>query len=122
MINKDGSIRSHSFGIDPKTGAIKTRSRQTVALRNRTAKVTTSTAPWDKSEEAEFTAAWDKYKHQFNPFIACPECEGSDYVVLVEHEKYELMSSGIYEPVGVWKDCDNCNGLGEIQADENMEN
>jgi len=105
-----------------KDGSIRVRNRQTASVKSRTAKVTTSTAPWDKSEEAEFTAAWDKYKQQFNPFIACPECEGSDYVGRVEQEKYELMSSGIYEPVGVWKDCDNCNGLGEIQADDNMEN
>jgi len=108
MINKDGSVRM--------------RNRQTASVQNRTAKVTISTAPWDKSEEAEFTAAWDKHKQKFNPFIACPECEGSDHVGQVEREKYELMSTGIYEPVGVWVSCDNCNGLGEIQADDNMEN
>ena len=35
---------------------------------------------YDKTEEAEFTAAWDRYKQRFNPFIACPEwhlCSGS---------------------------------------------
>ncbi len=72
-------------------------------------------------EEAEFTAAWDKYRQRFNPFIACPECKGSDRVGQVEHERWVLTSNGVHEPVGVWKDCDNCNGLGEIQADENME-
>jgi hypothetical protein len=75
------------------------------------------TEMYDKTEEAEFTAAWDRHRQRFNPFIACPECEGSDYVGKVEHEKYELMSSGIYEPVGVWKDCGNCGGTGEIESD-----
>jgi len=107
MINKDGSIRM--------------RNRQAASVQSRTAKVTTSSAPWDKSEEAEFTAAWDKHKQKFNPFIACPECKGSERVGQVEHERWEMTSSGVHEPVDVWKDCDNCNGLGEIQAD-NMEN
>ena len=104
-----------------KDGSIRVRNRQTASVKSRTAKVTTSTAPWDKSEEAEFTAAWDRCKQRFNPFIACPECEGSDHVGQVEHERWVLTSNGVHEPVGVWKDCDNCNGLGEIQAD-NMEN
>mgnify|MGYP000126643268 FL=1 len=110
MINKDGSIRM--------------RNRQAASVQSRTAKVTTSPAPWDKSEEEEFTAAWHEHavKFQANPFIACPECEGSDHVGQQEQEKFKLMSSGIYEPVGTWVTCDNCNGLGEIQADENMEN
>ena len=67
-------------------------------------------------EEAEFTAAWDKYKQQFNPFIACPECKGSDRVGQIEREEFKLVGC-VYEPFGKWVDCDNCNGLGEIQAD-----
>jgi hypothetical protein len=44
-----------------KDGSIRVRNRQTASVKSRTAKVTTSPAPWDKSEEAEFTAAWDKW-------------------------------------------------------------
>jgi len=84
MINKDGSIRSHSFGIDPKTGAIKTRSRQTVALRNRTVKVTTSTAPWDKPRRTEMTTI----NHEVNEMIQTEEDIYNvivDLKALVEH-------------------------------------
>jgi|TARA_B110000495_G_scaffold26515_1_gene19537 hypothetical protein len=78
-------------------------------------------AGYDITDEAEFTAAWDKYKQQFNPFIACPECKGSDHVGQIEREEFKLVGC-VYEPFGKWVDCDNCNGLGEIQADDNMEN
>ena len=72
---------------------------------------------YDKTEEAEFTAAWDKHRQRFNPFVACPECTGSRYTGQVEHEKFVLSAGGIYEPVGEWRDCENCGGAGEIQAD-----
>jgi hypothetical protein len=49
-----------------KDGSIRVRNRQTASVKSRTAKVTTSTAPWDKSEEAEFTAAWDRHRQRFN--------------------------------------------------------
>lgn len=75
-------------------------------------------AGYDITDEAEFTAAWDTHMVKFkaNPFIACPECKGSDRVGQIEHEEFKLIA-GIYEPVGKWITCDNCKGLGEIQSD-----
>ena len=101
-----------------KDGSIRVRNRQTASVRNRTAKISTSPPPWDKTEVAEFTAAWDRYRQRFNPFVACPECKHSDRVGQVEYERFEVSGAGINEPCAYWKDCDNCNGLGEIQADQ----
>ena len=69
---------------------------------------------YDKTEEAEFTAAWDRYKQRFNPFIACPECEGCGRV---EYERWVLTSNGVHEPVGEWRDCKNCSGTGDVESD-----
>ena len=79
---------------------------------------------YDKSDQEDFTSAWNNSKVVWGqqtvsepPFIACPECEGSDRVGQIEQEKFKLTGSGIYEPHAHWVECDNCNGLGEIQAD-----
>jgi hypothetical protein len=76
-------------------------------------------AGYDISDVPEFTGGWDQHKVIFkaNPFIACPECKGSDRVGQIEHEKFKLTGTGIYEPHAHWVECDNCNGLGEIQSD-----
>jgi len=75
-------------------------------------------AGYDISDVPEFTGGWDQHKVIFkaNPFITCPECKGSDRVGQVEREEFKLVGC-VYEPFGKWVDCDNCNGLGEIQAD-----
>tara|TARA_R100000935_G_scaffold34387_1_gene55051 strand:- start:2073 stop:2381 length:309 start_codon:yes stop_codon:yes gene_type:complete len=78
---------------------------------------------YDKSEQDEFTTAWDRHAVVWgqqtvseSPFIACPECNKSDHVGKVEREEFKMIA-GIYEPISKWVECDNCNGLGEIQAD-----
>lgn len=71
---------------------------------------------YDMSDIGEFTSVWHEYSKNFKPLVACPECKHSNKVGQVEYERFELFG-GIYEPVGYWITCENCNGSGEILAD-----
>ena len=46
--------------------------------------------------------------------VDCPECVHTGHKGQVERETFECFG-GIFEPVGYWVDCDNCDGSGEIE-------
>ena len=49
-------------------------------------------------------------------FIECPECKDTDQHGKVTSEEYKW-TGDMYEPFETWVDCNNCNGLGEIERD-----
>lgn len=55
-----------------------------------------------------------------NPFIACPECKGTG-----EQTMERAVPMGFTNPYGYLEEyqaaCENCNGLGEIERDEECE-
>ena len=51
-----------------------------------------------------------------NPFIDCPECKDTDRQGKVTSEEFKW-TGNTYEPFETWIDCENCNGLGEIERD-----
>ncbi len=52
-----------------------------------------------------------------NPFIACPECDGTG-----EQTRERAVPMSFTNPYGYLEEyqveCDNCHGLGEIERDE----
>ncbi len=49
--------------------------------------------------------------------IDCPECVHTRYKGQVERETFKCFG-GIFEPVGYWVDCDNCDGSGEVEPED----
>lgn len=49
--------------------------------------------------------------------IPCPDCEHTGHKGKVEKTLYQCFG-GTLEPVGEWVDCEDCNGSGEVECDE----
>lgn len=49
--------------------------------------------------------------------IPCPECEHTGHKGMVEKTLYQRFGDTL-EPVGEWVVCEDCNGSGEVEEEE----